>query len=354
MHRIVSLQIKKLADEITVQKAATNDLKERLAAAQAAAAEAQATIAAKDADIKKNANVSREHDLNDHKTIDRLAAQLQYEQASKTELQKNFKEQSDTLVETEARLQVAADKVISFTARIAIVEAELEVERKDGRKLKTENKEMSENISQLEKKIEGLQRQLQHDKRSQDELVDSLSKEISKLANKVDEHEKEVSEKTITFLTLEKELWGKKSELTYHLNEVHEPSYDVQAPKLRFRCNIRSEQSSSQDVFFDLNGAGGKTPAVHAISGGSNKWNLNQIWDIYSAPNSNNRVIIKSAGNGSIIWSAGQEHTVCYDKDHSTSDLAAQWDLNITIDNINNNTQVRSYNAKDKTCLICV
>jgi len=159
-------------------------LKERLAAAQAAAAEAQATIAAKDADIKKNANVSREHDLNDHKTIDRLAAQLQYEQASKTELQKNFNEQSDTLVETEARLQVAADKVISFTVRITIVEAELEVERKDGRKLKTENKEMSENISQLEKKIEGLQRQLQHDKRSQDELVESLSKEISKLANK--------------------------------------------------------------------------------------------------------------------------------------------------------------------------
>ncbi|KAM0542736.1 hypothetical protein ACHAPJ_012669 [Fusarium lateritium] len=347
-------EVKKLADEIAVQKATTSDLNERLAAVQAAASEAQATIAAKDADIKKNANASREHDLNDHKTIDRIAAQLQYEQSSKAELQNNFNEQSKKLAETEARSKIAADNVISLTGRLATVEAQLEVERKDGERLKTENKNMSERIAQLEREVEGLHRQLKQaleDVESQTELVNLKSKTIGEQADEIIEHEKKVREKTIALDKLQTEFSGKKQELTHHFNEVHGSSNASQGLKLRFRCNVRSDHSSTKNVFVDLNGAGDKTPAVHAISDGSNKWNLNQIWDIYSAPNSNNRVIIKNTGNGYVLWSAGHDQTVRCDKNHSTSDLAAQWDLNTTIDNINDNTQVRFYNAKDKTSL---
>ncbi|RBR09153.1 hypothetical protein FVER53590_26476 [Fusarium verticillioides] len=99
-------------------------------------------------------------------------------------------------------------------------------------------------------------------------------------------------------------------------------------PKLRFKCNIRSENSSgNKNVFFDLNGAGDQNPPVHAISDGSCKWNSNQIWEIFSVPGSNTRIIIKNAGNSFVLFSAGHGKTVKCERNRAVSDLAAQWDL---------------------------
>ncbi|KAF4946975.1 hypothetical protein FSARC_14069 [Fusarium sarcochroum] len=347
-------ELKSLADEIAVQKATAEDLKNRLAEAQAQAAEAQATIAAKETELKKNSNASREHDLTDHKTIDGLEARIQYEQASKAELQKKFNEQSDRIVEVEARQKLDAEKVISLTTRLAVVEARLEVEQKDGERLRTENKQMNEKIPELEKEIKELQRQLAQaleDVQSQEELVKLKSATIQEQADEIIQHEKKVREKTIALDKLQTAFSKEQQELKKHLKETNGCSNGSQEPKLRLWCNLRSEMSNHENVFFDLNGAGGRSPAVHAISDGSNKWNLNQIWGIYTVPNSNNRVIVKNSGNGYVLWSAGHGQNVRCDKDHSTSDLAAQWDLNTSIDSINDNTQVRFCNAGDKTYL---
>jgi hypothetical protein len=41
-------------------------------------------------------------------------------------------------------------------------------------------------------------------------------------------------------------------------------------------------------------------------SDGSYKWNSNQIWEIFTVPGSNTRVILKNAGNSFVLFSAGK------------------------------------------------
>ncbi|PNP81244.1 hypothetical protein FNYG_05276 [Fusarium nygamai] len=118
--------------------------------------------------------------------------------------------------------------------------------------------------------------------------------------------------------------------------------------------SFASSESSSgnKNVFFDFNGAGGRNPPVHAISDGSYKWNSNQIWEIFSVPGSNTRIIIKNAGNSFVLFSAGHEQTVKCKRNRDVSDLAAQWDLEgATVENVTDSTQVRFCNAKDGTYL---
>ena len=127
---------------------------------------------------------------------------------------------------------------------------------------------MSEKIAQLESEVKGLQRQLKQaleDVESQTELVNLKSKTIGEQADEIIEHEKKVREKTIALDKLQTEFSGKKQELTHHFNEVHGSSNASQGLKFRFRCNVRSDHSSTKNVFVDLNGAGDKTPAVHAM-----------------------------------------------------------------------------------------
>ncbi|EWG53211.1 hypothetical protein FVEG_17071 [Fusarium verticillioides 7600] len=136
---------------------------------------------------------------------------------------------------------------------------------------------------------------------------------------------------------------------------MHE-SYVAPAPtptvipelKLRFKCNVRSESSSGNKNVFDLNGVGGQNPPVQA-------WNSNRIWEIFSVPGSNTRIIIKNAGNSFVLFSAGK-HTIPrteainYEEDRTRKDC--QWDLqDATVENVTDRTQVRFRNAKDGTYL---
>ncbi|KAJ4135494.1 hypothetical protein BFJ70_g14012 [Fusarium oxysporum] len=344
-------EIKKLIDDLNVEKAKTADLTKRLADARAAHA---ADLKKRDEDLANG----KKHDDEDHKTIDRLVSQLEYERASKAEVQKKLDQTTTDLRDAEARLKAEAAKIVDLTARIATLEAQLEVEKREGDRLRGENKQKDETIEKLEKAKNDLQCQLeqaQADVKDLEAFAKKKSKTISEQADEIIKLNNTIKEKTLAFDNLETELKDKAKELRTHMHEGHVTPAPTAAPepKLRFKCNIRSESSSgNKNVFFDLNGAGGQNPPVHAISDGSYKWNSNQIWEIFSVPGSNTRVIIKNAGNSFVLFSAGHGQTVKCERNRDVSDLAAQWDLQgATVENVTDSTQVRFRNAKDETYL---
>ncbi|EXL42922.1 hypothetical protein FOCG_14485 [Fusarium oxysporum f. sp. radicis-lycopersici 26381] len=284
---------------------------------------------------------------------------LEYERASKAEVQKKLDQTTTDLRDAEARLKAEAAKIVDLTARIATLEAQLEVEKREGDRLRGENKQKDETIEKLEKAKNDLQCQLeraQADVKDLEAFAKKKSKTISEQADEIIKLNNTIKEKTLAFDNLETELKDKAKELRTHMHEGHVTPAPTAAPepKLRFKCNIRSESSSgNKNVFFDLNGAGGQNPPVHAISDGSYKWNSNQIWEIFSVPGSNTRVIIKNAGNSFVLFSAGHGQTVKCERNRDVSDLAAQWDLQgVTVENVTDSTQgFRFRNAKDETYL---
>ncbi|CVK97802.1 uncharacterized protein FPRN_10798 [Fusarium proliferatum] len=85
---------------------------------------------------------------------------------------------------------------------------------------------------------------------------------------------------------------------------------------------------------------------------GSCKWKSNQIWEIFSVPDLNSRFIIKNAGKSFVLFPSGHRTSVQCERNKDVSDLEAQWDLGgATVENVNDNTQVRFRNAKDGTYL---
>ncbi|KLP00666.1 uncharacterized protein FFB20_03527 [Fusarium fujikuroi] len=348
-------EVKKLTDDLNVEKAKTGDLTKRLADAQAAHA---ADLKERDEKLAKSKN----HDIEDHKAMAELAARIEYERASKAEVQKNLDQTTTDLRAAEARLKTEAAKIVALTARIATLEAELEIEKREGERLRGENKQKDDTIAKLEKAKNDLQCQLeqaQDDAKDLDKLAKERGVTIGEKGDEIKRLNSVIETKEKAFLKLQEEMNEKAKELRTHMHEGHvtpapapTPTV-VPEPKLRFKCNIRSESSSgNKNVFFDLNGAGGQNPPVHAISDGSYKWNSNQIWEIFSIPGSNTRVIIKNAGNSFVLFSTGHGQTVKCERNRDVSDLAAQWDLQgATVDNVNDNTQVRFRNAKDETYL---
>ncbi|KAI1019167.1 hypothetical protein LB503_009214 [Fusarium chuoi] len=214
-------EIKKLIDDLKVEKTKTGDLTNRLADAQAAHA---ADLKERDEKLAKSKN----HDIEDHKAMTELAARIEYERASKAEVQKNLDQTTTDLRAAEARLKTEAIKIVALTARIATLEAELEIEKREGERLRGEKGD-----------------------------------EIKRLNSVIETKEK-------AFLKLQEEMNEKAKELRTHMHEGHvtpapAPTV-VPEPKLRFKCNIRSESSrGNSNVFFDLNGAGGQNPPVHAM-----------------------------------------------------------------------------------------
>ncbi|KAI7761000.1 hypothetical protein LZL87_012153 [Fusarium oxysporum] len=344
-------EIKKLIDDLNVEKAKTADLTKRLADAQAAHA---ADLKKRDGDLANG----KKHDDEDHKTIDRLVSQLEYERASKAEVQKKFDQTTTDLRAAEARLKAEAAKIVALTARIATLEAQLEVEKREGDRLRGENKQKDETIEKLEKAKNDLQCQLeqaQAEVKDLEALAKQRSVTIGENGDEINRLNNIIQAKTTAFLKLQEEMNDKAKELRTHMHEGHVTPAPTAAPepKLRFKCNIRSESSSgNKNVFFDLNGAGGQNPPVHAISDGSYKWNSNQIWEIFSVPGSNTRVIIKNAGNSFVLFSTGHGQNVKCERNRDVSDLAAQWDLQgATVENVTDSTQVRFRNANDNTYL---
>ncbi|RKK46602.1 hypothetical protein BFJ67_g8153 [Fusarium oxysporum f. sp. cepae] len=337
-------EIKKLIDDLNVEKAKTADLTKRLTDAQAAHA---ADLKKRDEDLAK----SKSHDIEDHKAMEKLVSQIEYERASKAEVQKKLDQTTTDLRAAEARLKAEAAKIVDLTARIATLEAQLEVEKREGDRLRGENKQKDETIEKLEKAKNDLQCQLeqaQADVKDLEALAKKRRKTISEQADEIIKLNNTIKEKTLAFDNLETELKDKAKELRTHMHEGHVTPTPTAAPepKLRFKCNIRSESSSrNMNVFFDLNGAGGQNPPVHAISDGSYKWNSNKIWEIFSVPGSNTRtrLLKKDIGHG---------QTVKCERNRDVSDLAAQWDLQgATVENVTDSTQVRFRNAKDETYL---
>ncbi|KAF5633308.1 hard-surface inducible [Fusarium tjaetaba] len=261
-------EIKKLIDDLTGEKAKTGDLTKRLADAQTAHA---ADLKKRDEEIAKTKN----HDLEDHKAMEKLVFQLEYERASKAEVQKKLDQATTDLTAAEARLKAEAARIVDIIAHIATLEAQLEVEKREGDKIRERSQ------CQLD--------QAQADVKDLETLAEKRSKTIAQQAEEIMELDNTIKEKTLAFGNLETELKDKaKKEL---------PTV-VPGPKLRFKCNIRSESSSgNKNVFFDLNGAGGQNLPVHAI------------WEIFSVPGSNTRIIIKNAGNSFVLFSAGK-HTI--------------------------------------------
>ncbi|KAJ3549591.1 hypothetical protein NM208_g422 [Fusarium decemcellulare] len=118
------------------------------------------------------------------------------------------------------------------------------------------------------------------------------------------------------------------------------PSND---PQFRFKANLRSEAG---DTFVDLNAGGGKDPAIIAFSNGTNKSNPNQIWEFYSVPGFETRVVIKSSTNQSVVYAETAGGRARADK-HDVWDAAAQWYLEGgPVEDIKEDTIVRLRNVK--------
>ncbi|KAF5013398.1 hypothetical protein FDECE_586 [Fusarium decemcellulare] len=117
-------------------------------------------------------------------------------------------------------------------------------------------------------------------------------------------------------------------------------------PEYRFKANLRSEAG---DTFVDLNAGGGQDPPVIAYSNNSNKTNPNQIWDFYSVPGFDTRVVVKNSGNKYVLFAdgSGSGRKVRCEKGHDVWDAAAQWYLEGgQVTDIGDNAVVRLRNVK--------
>ncbi|KAF4461394.1 hard-surface inducible [Fusarium albosuccineum] len=342
-------QVTKVIDDLNVEKAKATDLEKRLAEAQAAAAAKEAEL---NKQIQDNLKQNQDHDKKDHDTISGLEKMLADERVAKAELQRVLDETRTALTAAETRLKAETANVIRLTAELAAVEAQLQVEKKKNEKLQAESDAKTKQIDDLTKERDDFQedlKQAQEATKAQKDLVSSKSKLIETLTKKVREHEDEVSAATIAFDNLQTKYTDEVQDLKEQLRKAQRAASD---PSLRFRCNLRSEASGSKDVFFDLNGGGGKNPPVHAISDNSYKTNPNQSWEFYSVGTSNTRVIIKNTGSKAVLFSVGHGNNVRCEKDHNTSDAAAQWELvDATTESINENVVVGIRNVKDNTYL---
>jgi len=130
------------------------------------------------------------------------------------------------------------------------VEAQLEVETKDNRRLQDEKKQQADKIADLEKQLKDLKAQLEKtlkDLKEQQDLVAQKTATITQRDQEIIELNKAVEAGKIALAALQKQLDS-------HNNEIRK----------RLRCNLKSEITDDKDVMFDLNGGGGKNPAVHA------------------------------------------------------------------------------------------
>ncbi|KAF5661474.1 hard-surface inducible [Fusarium circinatum] len=330
-------EVKQLGDGFTVEKAKVADLTKRLDEARATY---EAKLKEKDEVIKKDEDQIKKdkgHDIDDHKTIDRLASQLEYERASKAEVQKNLDLTKTELAAAEASLTTAGATIANLTTLVASLEAELEVEKKDIDKLKKENKDKTGRISQLEKDNADLQSKLNgalQDVKSKQDQINAKDSIIRDQSTRIDNLTKESNAKSITINNLQSQI-----------NDLQQQIRNLQAtPVFKFKCNIKCQVPSNREIAVDLTNGGGAGTPVQCYSLVNNN---NQIWDIYSVTGRNNVVIIKNTRNNYVLWSAGRNQKARCDPGKDTSDQATQWELEgTTIDSINNNTVFKIRNLK--------
>nr|CEG04440.1 unnamed protein product [Fusarium clavum] len=324
-------EVKKLTGDLAVEKAKADNLTKRLEEArQANEAEAKR--------LQDEISKSKKHDTEDHKAIELLESQLQYERASKAEVQKKLDEASTALAAAEARNKADSERIAGLVTRIAIVEAQLEVETKDNKRLQDEKKQQADKIADLEKQLKDLRAQLEQalkELKEQKDLVAQKTATITQRDQEIIDLKKAVEAGKIALAALQKELDS-------HNNEIRK----------RLRCNLKSEITDDKDVMFDLKGGGGKNPAVHAWSDGDYyTMNSNAMWDIYSVGDSNNIVVIKSPSKGYVLYSKGHGKNVCCEIGKNVADTDAHWEIQgATIDNLNNKV-IQFRNVKDKTSL---
>ncbi|KAG5804419.1 hypothetical protein H9Q74_009241 [Fusarium xylarioides] len=331
-------EVKQLGDDFTVEKAKVADLTKRLDEARATY---EAKLKEKDEEIKKDEDQIKKdqgHDIDDHKTIDRLAAQLEYERASKAEVQKALDRSKTALAAAEASLTTAGATISNLTTRVASLEAELEVEKKDIDRLQKETKEKTERISQLEKNNADLQSKLNgalQDIKNKQDQINAKDSTIRDQSTRIDNLAKESNAKSMTINNLQ--------------SQIHELQQQIQnllsKPIFRFKCNIKSQVPSNREIVVDLTDGGGARTPVQCYSF---KNNNNQIWDIYSVAGHKNVAVIKNTRNNYVLWSAGRNQKVRCDPGKDVSDKAAQWELEgTTLDSINSNTVIKIRNVKD-------
>ncbi|KAF5579160.1 hard-surface inducible [Fusarium pseudoanthophilum] len=330
-------EVKQLGDDFTVEKAKVADLTKRLDEARATY---EAKLKEKDEVIKKDEDQIKKdkgHDLDDHKIIDRLAAQLEYERASKAEVQKNLDQTKTALAAAEASLTTASATIANLTTRVASLEAELEVEKKDIDRLQKETKQKTDRISQLERNNADLQSKLngalQNVKSKQDQ-INAKDSTIRDQSTRIDNLSKESNAKSITINNLQSQI-----------NSLQQQIRNLQAtPVFRFKCNIKCQQPSHREIAVDLTNGGGASTPVQCYSLVNN---YNQTWDIYAIGGRNNVVVIKNTRNNYVLWSAGRNQKARCDPGRDTSDQAAQWELEgTTLDSLNNNTVFKIRNVK--------
>ncbi|KAG9506359.1 hypothetical protein J7337_003342 [Fusarium musae] len=331
------IEVKKLEDNLTVEKAKVTDLTKRLDEARATY---EAKLKEKDEEIKKDEDQikkDRGHDIDDHKTIDRLAAQLEYERASKAEVQKNLDQTKTALAAAEASLATASATIANLTTRVASLEAELEVEKKDIDRLRKDAKQKTDRISQLERNNADLQSKLNgalQDVKNKQVQINAKDSTIRDQSYRIDNLVKESNAKSITI-----------SNLQSQINNLQQQIRNLQStPVFKFRCNIKCQQPSHREIAVDLTNGGGASTPVQCYSLVNN---CNQTWDMYSIGDRNNVVVIKNTRNNYILWSAGRNQKARCDPGRDTSDQAAQWELEgTTLDSINNNTVFKIRNVK--------
>ncbi|KAK9792884.1 putative Hard-surface inducible protein [Seiridium cardinale] len=120
----------------------------------------------------------------------------------------------------------------------------------------------------------------------------------------------------------------------------------------RFRCNIRSEIGGK---FVDLNGGGGRDPAIHGWDDKSWVHNKNQHWQIWSHPSEDDRdtrIVIKSDVTDGYLAGDGHGRRVrCQTGD--VFDEQFHWyfeggDLH----NLSENTPVRFRSVRHPSCYL--
>ncbi|KAI5459037.1 ricin B lectin domain-containing protein [Mariannaea sp. PMI_226] len=115
-------------------------------------------------------------------------------------------------------------------------------------------------------------------------------------------------------------------------------------PQFRFKANLLS---GAGNAFVDLSGGGGANPPVIAFFNNTNTTNPNQIWEFYSVPGFETRVVVKNSGNKSVLYSAADGQNVRCDSSPSVWDASAQWYLEGgEVGDIKDGTIVRLRNVK--------
>jgi predicted nucleic acid-binding Zn-ribbon protein len=280
-------EVKELGDDLTVEKAKVADLTTRLAEAQAAF---DAELKKRDDEIKKEQG----HDAEDHKTIDRLVSQLEYERASKAELQKNLDQTKTSLIEAEARLAADGANIAALTTRITALEAELEVEKKAVEKLQNDIKEKTDRIAQLEKSNADTQSKLDQalrDVKTKQDYINQKDVTIRDQNTRIDNLNRESNAKTITIINLQQQISNLQEQIR---NQQQQPTY-------RFSGKIKCLVGNNVMVDYTL---GSDVKAYEYMS--AREHEIHQIWEFFTVSGRNDVVVIKNTEHKHILWSAGK------------------------------------------------